>query len=84
MAFEGIMLSEMNQTNGDTSWNHLYVGSINTKLNPYKQQKVASRGCKVGKYGKVGKRVQASNYKMKKTRGLNIKDGDYSWSCCIA
>ena len=37
MASEGIMLSEMNQKKGDTSWNHLYVGSINTKLNPYKQ-----------------------------------------------
>ena len=47
-------------------------------------RKVAARGCKIGKYGDVGKRVQDSNYKMKKARGPNIKDGDYRWSHCTA
>ena len=41
-------------------------------------RKVAARGCKIGKDGDVGKRVQDSNYKMKKAGGPNMKDGDYS------
>lgn len=28
MAFEGIMLSEMNQTKGNIAWNHLYMGLV--------------------------------------------------------
>lgn len=47
-------------------------------------RKVAARACKIGKDGDVGKRVQDSNYKMKKVGGPNMKDGDYSWSHCIA
>lgn len=47
-------------------------------------RKVAARGCKIGKDADAGKRVQDSNYKVKKAGGPNMKDGDYGWSHCIA
>ena len=81
MGLEGIMLSEICQTEKDKHYMiSLICGIVKKKKMNSQKQRVerwlpGAGGC--GKWGEVGQRVQTSTYKMNKFWRSNVQYSDY-------